>query len=108
MSVIAIEELRSEALALIESIDVGLPLDPQTATLIAFSVRVSVTAMDVEGARDFALRALDAGATPAQLHEALFLVSGLGVHSLFAGSCFLNELAASHDGGQSLAPLDAA
>lgn len=106
MSVISLQELRSEALALIEAIDVGHPLDPQTAALIGFSVRAAVTAMDFDGARDFALRAIDAGATPQQLHEALFLVSGLGVHSLFSGSRLLADLAGAGDDRQPAPPLD--
>lgn len=83
---ISLEEMRSEALRLLESYEEGDRLDPQTAALIGLAVCASVSSLDVEGIDRHAGRALDAGATPAQVHETLVLISGLGVHTLMEGS----------------------
>lgn len=71
----------------------GASLEPAVAELIAFAVRMSVTTLDTPAAQVFAERALALGATSGQLHEALLLVSGLGVHTLFLGTPLVNQLA---------------
>ena len=105
MEGISLKELRREALALVAGTDDGPPLDAATAALIDFSVRISVTAMDVDGARASAKQAVNSGATPQQLHEALFLVSGLGVHSLFSGTKIISEFSETIDGLRSTSDL---
>lgn len=82
MSGLSLADLRLEAEVLLVGVPEGSPLDESTTGLAHLAVRSSVTVMDVEGARDCADRALDAGATPAQVQEVLTLVSGLGVHTL--------------------------
>src|SRR5688572_25541215 len=82
---LTLQQLHAEAERLLEAAPEGGPLEPAIEDLIAFVVRISVTSLDPEGARPHAERALQAGVTPAQLKEAVFLVSGLGVHSLFEG-----------------------
>jgi len=72
----------------------GDSLDKRTAALIAFGVRASVSTLDMESCEPFIHEAVSAGATGEQLHEALVLVSGLGVHSLMEGSARLARLAA--------------
>jgi alkylhydroperoxidase/carboxymuconolactone decarboxylase family protein YurZ len=85
-SLVSIDDIRAEALGLLTTVAEGEPLDELTAALIALGVRVAASALDMEGARAFTDRALDAGATAAQVHETLVLVSGLGVHTLMEGS----------------------
>lgn len=83
---VSVEDLRAEALGMLEDVIEGDPLDPRLAALVAVGVCASVTALDTEGTRTFTIRALDAGASAAQVHETLVLVSGLGVHTLMEGS----------------------
>jgi len=83
---ITVADVRAEALALLGSVPDGDDLDPVTAELIRLAVHAAVTTLHNDGT-DAAIRtALDAGATAAQVHETLVVVSGLGVHSLMEGS----------------------
>lgn len=83
---VGVEDVRAEALALLGSVPEGDPLDAVAASLITVAVHASVTSLDVDGT-DRAIRlALDAGATAAQVHETLVVVSGLGVHTLMENS----------------------
>ncbi|MEV1296009.1 carboxymuconolactone decarboxylase family protein [Pseudonocardia sp. NPDC049635] len=54
--------------------------------LITLGVHASVSTLDPAGTEDAIRTALDAGVTPAQIHETLVVVSGLGVHTLMVGS----------------------
>ncbi|SFB35560.1 Carboxymuconolactone decarboxylase family protein [Collimonas sp. OK607] len=83
---ITLEEMRSEALSFLKSCEEGDELDEQTAALIGLAVRASVSTLDIEGIDAYIERAFKAGATPAQVHETLVLISGLGVHTLMVGS----------------------
>jgi alkylhydroperoxidase/carboxymuconolactone decarboxylase family protein YurZ len=102
---VSLEEVRSAALELLDGADEGERLDELTAALIALAVRASVTALDVDGTRAYAERALDLGATPEQVHETLMLVSGLGIHTLMEGSRCVADVLRSRGQGLS-APLD--
>ena len=82
----SIDEIREEALALLEGVEPGDPLDAATAALIGFGVDASLPALDSRGTRRNADAALAAGASGAQLSEVLMLVAGLGVHSLMEGA----------------------
>ncbi|MES2480590.1 MAG: carboxymuconolactone decarboxylase family protein [Pseudomonadota bacterium] len=82
---ITLQQVQDEARRMLEGVPEGAPLDDATAQLVAFAVRISVTTLDTAGAAVHAQAAMRAGVTPEQLREALFLVSGLGVHSLFEG-----------------------
>lgn len=77
--------LRREVRELLDGASPGQPLTPVTLALVEYAVRVSVTTLDMAGARSAAEAALDAGATPPQLQEVLALVSGLGAHTLMEG-----------------------
>ncbi|MES2363228.1 MAG: carboxymuconolactone decarboxylase family protein [Pseudomonadota bacterium] len=103
-----LSDIRNEAIGLLSGVDGGPSLDVQTSELIAFAVRVSVTTLDSVSAQTHAQRALDAGATTEQLHELVFLVSGLGVHTLFEGTRLVNRLAmpAASVRDDSAPPLD--
>jgi alkylhydroperoxidase/carboxymuconolactone decarboxylase family protein YurZ len=89
---VLLTDLRAEALELLKSVDEGDRLDEQTAALIGLAVRVTASTLDMEGSRTHAERALDAGATPDQVHETLVLVSGMGVHTLIEGSRRIADL----------------
>lgn len=69
----------------------GESLDPLTIEFIEYAVRSSVTTLDPHDAQLHAQRALSLGASTAQLHEILVLVSALGVHSLMIGSARLAQ-----------------
>ncbi|MFC6284841.1 MULTISPECIES: carboxymuconolactone decarboxylase family protein [Polaromonas] len=92
---VTLSDIREEATRLLQAADAGPVLDDLSCTLIAFAVRISVTTLDSEGARQQARLAMDLGASTDQLHEVVLLVSGLGVHSLFEGTRLVNELSAT-------------
>lgn len=102
---VSLSDIQDEAIGLLQGIESGPPIDVQTRELIAFAVRISVTTLDSVGARTHAQRALDAGATAAQLHELVFLVSGLGVHTLFEGTRLVNRLTVPVESAQSVSTL---
>lgn len=83
----------------------GEPLDPLTIEFIEYAVRSSVTTLDPHDAQRHAQRALSLGASTAQLHEILLLVSALGVHSLMVGSARLAQLGVLAGEKVALAPL---
>lgn len=89
---VSLQDIRREADKHLGALPPGTPLDEATAALIAFAVRISVTSLDVAGADMFARRALAAGITADQLHEAVILMSGVGVHSLFEGTRLVARL----------------
>jgi alkylhydroperoxidase/carboxymuconolactone decarboxylase family protein YurZ len=99
-----------EVAELVDQLTADLPagddLDPCTQALIALAVRCSVTSLDVEGSREWVDRAIDAGATPAQIHEVFAVIAGLGVHTLFEAT---RQLAAALDErGMALPAVDSA
>lgn len=97
---VSLARVRDEAERLLADVPNGDDLDEQSASLIRLAVRAAVTTLDRDGT-DRAIRAaLDAGATPAQVHETLVIVSGLGVHTLMEGSRLVVE--ALGDRGQRL------
>jgi alkylhydroperoxidase/carboxymuconolactone decarboxylase family protein YurZ len=103
---VGLEDVRAEALALLESVPDGEPLGPVAASLIDLAVQAAVTTLDRDGT-DRAIRlALDAGATAAQVHETLVVVSGLGVHTLMEGSGRLAAILRERDDADLDAPLD--
>ncbi|MFE3137318.1 carboxymuconolactone decarboxylase family protein [Streptomyces scopuliridis] len=85
-SEITVEAVRREALGLLDGVPDGDWLDPCDAALIGLAVRAAVPTLDPDGIEEYTRRALDAGATPEQVHEIVTVVSGLGVHSLMEGS----------------------
>jgi len=82
----SLEDLRAQAVAALAQVQDGTPLDEATSALIGLAVRVSACCLDVQETERYVAQALDAGATASQIHEAMVLVSGLGVHSLMEGS----------------------
>jgi alkylhydroperoxidase/carboxymuconolactone decarboxylase family protein YurZ len=106
---VTLSDLREEATRLTQAADAGLALDDLSCTLIAFAVRISVTTLDSEGARQHARLAMALGACTEQLHEVVLLVSGLGVHSLFEGTRLVNNLSStSTEVTHTTPPLDEA
>jgi alkylhydroperoxidase/carboxymuconolactone decarboxylase family protein YurZ len=96
--------LRHEAQRLLADAEEGLGLDEVTRALVGYAVCASVTTLDLRTGEHYAGRALDLGATAAQLHEVLVLVSGLGVHTLMEGSRSLAALL--RDRGSDLPGID--
>jgi alkylhydroperoxidase/carboxymuconolactone decarboxylase family protein YurZ len=99
--VITVVEAAQLADELTADLAAGDDLDPCTEALISLAVRCSVTSLDVRGSRQWIDRALDAGATPDQVHEVFAVVTGLGVHTLFEAT---RELAAALDERQVALP----
>lgn len=89
---------------MLDGVPEGDPLDVQTSALIALAVRAAPTVLDTEGIRTCAELALDAGATPEQVHDTLLLVAGLGFHTLAEGSRRVAEILRQR--GQGLPSLD--
>jgi alkylhydroperoxidase/carboxymuconolactone decarboxylase family protein YurZ len=83
---ITVDAVRAEALTLLDGVGEGEDLDARAAALIGLAVHASVSALDGEGIEQKIRQSLDAGATSAQVHETLVVVSGLGVHTLMEGS----------------------
>jgi alkylhydroperoxidase/carboxymuconolactone decarboxylase family protein YurZ len=104
--VVTLARLREEALSLLADVPEGDGLDELTVSLVRLAVRGAVTALDRDAIDEAIADALDAGASAAQVHETLVVVSGLGVHSLMEGSsrvaAALRERGDTFDG-----PLDA-
>jgi alkylhydroperoxidase/carboxymuconolactone decarboxylase family protein YurZ len=103
---LSLKDIRAEVVRRLDSAEDGESLDDQTAALIAMAVRASVTVLDMDGTREYAREALNLGATPDQLHEALVLVSGLGVHTLMEGTRCLAEVMRLREHPELDAPLD--
>lgn len=103
---VSLDNLRVAALEMLDGVPEGEPLPADWAALIRLGTAVAVTSLDrgaLEAATDEALRA---GASIAQVQEAISLISGLGVHSLMASFGSLAKRAQANgsiDGG----PLDA-
>lgn len=66
-------------------------LDPKTYELIAIAVDASCTHMYAPGTRRHIAKALDAGATPAEIMAVLEAVAVLGIHSVALGAPMLVE-----------------
>jgi alkylhydroperoxidase/carboxymuconolactone decarboxylase family protein YurZ len=103
---VSLEDIRGEALSMLGSVPDGEPLDACTAALIGLAVRATASAMDMDGTRVYAERALDVGATPEQVHETLVLVSGIGVHTLMEGSRRVLEVLRERGSDEVGKPLD--
>ncbi|MDV7355310.1 carboxymuconolactone decarboxylase family protein [Rhodococcus oxybenzonivorans] len=100
-----IRDLRVLAEEILEGVEDGAGLDEQTRVLTQIAVRSVVTTMDVAGTARYIEDALDLGLDAAQIQEALTVVSGLGVHTLFESSRQLSS-ALRRRGGGGAAPLD--
>jgi flavin reductase (DIM6/NTAB) family NADH-FMN oxidoreductase RutF/alkylhydroperoxidase/carboxymuconolactone decarboxylase family protein YurZ len=101
---LSLAEVRAEALRMLDGAPEGDPLGEPAAALIELAVRAAPTALDAPGIRTCAEAALDAGATPEQVHETLLLVAGLGFHTLAEGSPRVAEIL--RERGQPLPRLD--
>lgn len=103
---ISLADVRAEALTLLESVPGGEDLDPLTVSLITLAVHASVSTLDGDGTDRAIRHALDAGATAAQVHETLVVVSGLGVHTLMEGSRHLATILRERGDASLGQPLD--
>lgn len=102
---VLLTRVREEAHELLADVPEGDALDELDAALIRLGVRASVTSLDPPGMEHGIRAALDAGATPEQVHETLVVVSGLGVHTLMEGSQLVTQVL--REQGRSLdGPLD--
>lgn len=106
MNMVSLDDVLADALASLENVGDGIGLDEKTAALIDLAVHVSVTTLDVDGVKSCTERALDAGASAEQVHEAVVLVSGLGVHSLMEGSRRVAEVLRERHTPAMVEPLD--
>jgi alkylhydroperoxidase/carboxymuconolactone decarboxylase family protein YurZ len=72
-------------------------LDAKTIEFLAIAVDAAVTHMYGPGVRRHIRRALEVGATPAEITAVLQFVSVLGIHSLSLAAPILVEEAAAHE-----------
>jgi alkylhydroperoxidase/carboxymuconolactone decarboxylase family protein YurZ len=69
-------------------------LEPKVRELILFALNASVSHLHLPGIRRHLRGALDAGATPQEVHEVLQMISALGIHAVTIGVPILAELLA--------------
>lgn len=103
---LTLEEIETYAESFLKSVPDGELLSERDAALIGLAVRASPSTLDLEGTYDYVRQALDAGASAAQVHEVLVLVSGLGVHTLMHGSRVVAEVLRERGEPSISAPLD--
>lgn len=103
---LTLDEVRSEALNLIEGVKEGEPLNARTEALIGLALRASPTLLDGEGIDDYTRQALATGSSAAQIHETLVLVSGLGVHTFMEGSRRVGAILREHGEENMTTPLN--
>lgn len=103
---VSLDDAKNEALTLLADVACGDSLDAMTVALIGLAIHASVANLDTEAIERYSTRALDVGATGAQLHEVLVLVSGLGVHTLMEGSRRVARLLGERADPALAAPLD--
>jgi alkylhydroperoxidase/carboxymuconolactone decarboxylase family protein YurZ len=93
MEILSVDDLRREAVTLLQGAALGEPLDALSEALIRLGLCVSVTSLDPDEISSAIGRAFDARASPAQVQEVIALVSGLGVHSLMMSAVSVLEAA---------------
>lgn len=103
---VTLEDINEVVLGFLQDVGEGELLSELDANLIRLAVSASPSTLDVAGIKEYSRLALDAGATPAQLHETLVLVSGLGVHTLMAGSPAVAAVLSERSDPSMAAPLD--
>lgn len=99
------DDLRALADRVLDGVPDGPGLDEQTRVLTHITVCAAVTSLDVAGSGRYIEQALDLGLDAAQIQEALTVVSGLGVHTLFESSRQLADAVRRRNGGDA-APFD--
>lgn len=103
---ISLQDIKIAAAKLLHGIEDGAPLDAKNAAVIAFSVHAAVTSLDREACIQLSDDAIAAGASAEELHEALVLVSALGVHSLMEFSPLLLQHLRRANGTKTITPLN--
>tara|TARA_R110000796_G_scaffold252001_1_gene384778 strand:+ start:21028 stop:21678 length:651 start_codon:yes stop_codon:yes gene_type:complete len=92
----------------LQAVSEGPPLTELDEALIGLAVCISPSVLDMPASEILMHRALDLGATAAQVHETLVLVSGLGVHTLMIGSPALKSVLLERGDNSISEPLDSA
>ncbi|MCT8971841.1 carboxymuconolactone decarboxylase family protein [Microbaculum marinisediminis] len=92
MDGLSLDALRKMVQDRLASVSDGQPLSDLDAALVRFALACSPFALHPQLSRSTAQDALRAGATPAQLHTVVVLVSGVGVHALMEGSRLVDAL----------------
>ncbi len=83
---VTLADVRAAVEELIAPLPSGRALDARSRALVEFGVRICVTNLDLDGAAEWAARALDAGASAGALEEIAVFVAGVGMHSLIEGT----------------------
>jgi alkylhydroperoxidase/carboxymuconolactone decarboxylase family protein YurZ len=103
---VTVDAVRAEVEEMLDDVPAGEPLDQRQAALVEFAIRATPTVLHGPELTATASAALDAGVSPEQLHEALVLVSGIGLHSMIEGTRRLGELFAAREEDVVTRPLD--
>jgi alkylhydroperoxidase/carboxymuconolactone decarboxylase family protein YurZ len=104
--VVTLEDIQLVVQDILTGVEEGEPLTELDSVLISLAVCASPTVLDEDGIQKYARQALTLGATPAQVHETLVLVSGLGVHSLMVGSPIVASVLSEQGDPSMTEPLD--
>ncbi|MBD1587909.1 carboxymuconolactone decarboxylase family protein [Pseudomonas typographi] len=89
---VTVEDVHQYVRAQLGGVEEGDGLSARTRALINLAVHVSPATLAMKGSEHFMRMALAEGSTVEQVHEVLLLVSGLGVHTLMAGTTLMGRL----------------
>ena len=98
MTGLTLEALAAEAAERLAGLPQGDPLSALDAALVDFALAATPTVLDRAAAERAGRSAIAAGATTAQLHEVVVLLSALGVHALMQMSPLVGELSGAPPG----------
>jgi alkylhydroperoxidase/carboxymuconolactone decarboxylase family protein YurZ len=98
--------VRAEVEAILAEAPAGEPLSDDQRRFVELAIRATPTVLDGPGLSRAAEAALDAGASPQQIHEAIVFVAGIGLHTMIEGTRRLNEILAERDDPLLSEPLD--
>jgi alkylhydroperoxidase/carboxymuconolactone decarboxylase family protein YurZ len=104
--ILTLDEIHRQVEVLLADTEEGEPLSVRDRALINLAVHVSPATLDLSASEHYARLAIDAGASGAQIHEVLLLVSGLGVHTLLTGSPRMGALLLERGDPLMTTPLD--
>ena len=104
--VVTLDDVRAEVDALLGEAEDGATLDRLRTAFVGLAVHATPTVLDGPGITRCSELALDAGASPTQIHEAIMFVSGIGLHTVIEASRRLGRLLSSRADPLMSEPLD--
>jgi alkylhydroperoxidase/carboxymuconolactone decarboxylase family protein YurZ len=105
-SVLTLQRLRVEVEDLLVTTPEGAALEPFTEAFVTLAVNATPTILHGPGVSGAIERALDLGATSAQVHEAIMFVSGIGLHTVIEATRRLSRVLQARGDLVMIEPLD--